>query len=135
MKRLLLPILFLCLGISVRAATYYIDFSTGSDLNDGTTNTSPWKHQPYMQGWSGAYTHAAGDQLIFKGGVTWDSTCYPVTITSGGSAGNNDYYGVDMTWFTGKSWTRPIFNGSYAATSGTNFFFVGTTNFITFDAL
>lgn len=129
-------ILSFLLVANCSATTYYIDFASGSDSNNGTSKTTPWKHQPYMQGRMGGYTHAAGDQFIFKGGVTWDRTCYPVTISSGGNSGKNDYYGVDTSWYVGGSWSRPIFNGSYADSSGkTNFFFVGTTNYITFDNL
>jgi hypothetical protein len=60
-----------------------------------------------------SYTHAAGDQFIFKGGVTWTS-CFPfVPSTKGSAAAGNDYYGVDLTWFNGSSFARPIFDGAY----------------------
>jgi hypothetical protein len=51
------------------AATYYIDYSAGSDVNNGTSKTTPWQHAPGMTGFSGRYTHQAGDHFIFKGGV------------------------------------------------------------------
>jgi hypothetical protein len=53
------------------ATTYYIDYSSGLDSNNGTSKSTPWKRDPYMVGFAGSYTHAAGDIHIFKGGVTW----------------------------------------------------------------
>jgi hypothetical protein len=94
------------------SATHYIDYVRGSDSNDGTTKSTPWKHCPGMVGFVGTYTHAAGDQFIFKGGVTWPASVLSLKISTGGESGNPDYYGVDQTWHTGSSWTRPIFNGS-----------------------
>lgn len=105
-------IIFLLLAARALGATYYIDFATGSDANNGTAKATPWKHHPYMQGRTGVtYTHANGDQFIFKGGVTWDHTCFAMDLSTGGASGNSDYYGVDLTWYTGGSWTRPIFDG------------------------
>ena len=49
--------------------TYYIDYATGNDSNAGNCTTTPWKHQPYMNGSTVTYTHRAGDKFIFKGGV------------------------------------------------------------------
>lgn len=92
------------------ATTYYIDFSGGSDSNTGTTKAAPWKRHPYMKGWTGTYTHSSGDSFVFKGGVTWDITCFTWVLTTGGANGNIDTYGVDKTWFTGGAWTRPKFS-------------------------
>jgi hypothetical protein len=47
--------------------------------------------------------------------VTWDSTCFPFDITAGGGVGNRDYYGVDATWYTGGSWSRPVWDMEYIA--------------------
>ena len=101
----------------VHAATYYVDFAGGADGNNATNKATPWKHHPYMTGWTGSYSHRAGDSFIFRGGVTWNKTCLPMTITSGGSASAQDYYGVDQSWFAGDSWARPIFS---AQNNGTN---------------
>jgi hypothetical protein len=103
--------LSLLLALPVSAATYYFDYATGSDANNGTSKSTPWKHHPSMEPFSGSYTHVAGDQFIFKGGVTWPNAALPMYIRTGGTAGNLDYYGVDQTWFTGASWARPIFDG------------------------
>jgi hypothetical protein len=97
--------------------TFYIDYASGSNSNPGT-KASPWKTHPYMQtssactgsGSAPSYSHQAGDQFIFKGGVSWPAACFQMTITAGGTASAVDYYGVDQTWFVGSSWTRPLFD-------------------------
>ena len=128
MKKILLLALLLFSVFTAKAGnTYYIDFATGSDANSmaqAKSKTTPWKHHPYMTGWTGTYSHAAADQFIFKGGVTWDNTCFPLANTNDGSAGNVDYFGVDQTWFTGGAWTRPIFNNG--GTSATKFIWAGS---------
>ena len=101
------------------AATYYIDYSSGSDSNNGQSESSAWQRAPGMNGFAGSYSHVAGDQFIFKGGVTWPNSVFTFTPIGGGNSSVNDYYGVDKTWFTGSSWARPIFN-SQGATVGTN---------------
>ena len=123
------------------AATYYIDYSTGSDANSGLSKTSPWQHQPYMKGFTGTYTHQAGDVFIFKGGVTWaysaSDPIFPMTIKAGGSTSAPDQYTVDKTWYDGSSYTPPIFDGCQtaeglnvcglngAATLGANSYLIG----------
>ena len=114
----------------VTGRIFYIDFSSGSDSNSGTSTNSSWKLAPGMTGFSGSYSHQAGDRFIFKGGVTWDYTALPLKITIGGTASNGDYYGVDKTWYTGSSWTRPIFDGGYAVS---NIIDVGSNSYITID--
>lgn len=91
--------------------TFYIDWDAGVDTNDGLSKQSPWKRHPYMSGFAGTYTHQAGDHAIFKGSVVWPSSCFPMSVSAGGSDTNSyDYYGVDFTWFSGSAWTRPIFD-------------------------
>jgi hypothetical protein len=115
MKSLLIAILFY--PMSLFAATYYVDYSTGSDSNPGTSKSSPWQRQPYMRGFGGHYTHASGDRFIFKGGVTWPASCFPLSIVTGGSGSTNDYYGVDSTWFAGSAWVKPKFDGTYSVST------------------
>ncbi len=101
---------------------YYFDFVGGADANAGTSTGAPWKHHPFFQGWTGTYNHAVGDCFYFKGGVTWDSSNWRLNITSGGGTSNQDYYGPDPThtWFTGGSWSRPIWDyGAAVLPSGT----------------
>ena len=100
------------LAINASGATYYIDWVSGLDSNNGTSINTPWKRHPFMRGWTGSYSHVAGDRYIFKGGVTWPGSCWRMDITVGGSAAKYDYYGVTNNWFTGASWSRPIFDGT-----------------------
>lgn len=93
------------------AATYYIDYASGNDYNNGTTKSAPWKRCPGMNGFSGSYSHSAGDKFIFKGGVTWPSTCFQLYISYGGSSGSIDQYTVDETWYSGTSYSAPVFDG------------------------
>jgi hypothetical protein len=65
--------IFLSSQIAI-AATYYIDYVSGLDSNNGTTTSTPWKHAPGMVGFAGSYSHSAGDVFVFKGGVTWTAT-------------------------------------------------------------
>ena len=72
-----------------------------------------------------SYTHQAGDQFIFKGGVTWPAACFDMYIPSGGSASAQDYYGTcggqssapaacsGATW-PSTGWTRPLFDLNYS---------------------
>jgi len=92
--------------------TYYIDYANGNDNNNGTCSNSAWKRQPYMSGFSGSYTHYAGDRFIFKGGIIWPSNALPLLIAGiRGNSSNYDYYGVDKRWYSGSSWSRPVFDG------------------------
>src|SRR5262245_2456908 len=95
-------LLFLLLVPCCFATTYYIDYATGSDSNNGRATTTPWKRHPYMTGWAGSYTHVAGDVFIFKGGVTWPAACFPLKPGAGGSStGGSDIYKGDPSWYAG----------------------------------
>jgi len=108
-------IALLLIPLAAFAATYYVDYSSGVDTNTGTTKSTPWKHHPYMQTFTGTYTHAAGDIFIFKGGVTWQWTTgdrmFPLYVNAGGGSGTLDQYTVDTNWYNGSSWSLPIFDG------------------------
>lgn len=99
-------------------ATYYIDHTSGNDASAGTSTVTAWKRHPYMTGWTGSYSHAAGDLFIFKGGETWPKECFPMVVAAGGSSGAGyDRYTTDAAWYTGGSWTRPCFDNEYFETS------------------
>ena len=139
MRRLaaLVIVIVVSLG-SARAATYYVDYAGGSDSNAGTSKTAPWKLHPFMVGFTGTYTHAAGDQFIFKGGVAWPNSVFPMLLKGGGTSAGFDYYGVDKTWFSGASWTRPRFDLQGKETATTNRvvdFNNPSKNFITFQSI
>jgi hypothetical protein len=130
--------LFVLVAASVSGfagTTYYIDCSTGSDNNNGTTKLTPWAHAPGMTGTvkgvgpgtidiangsggmncgSGSCT-LAGDQFIFKGGATCGAADFPWTWRESGTSASPLYIGVDKTWYAGSSWTRPILDPGGAA--------------------
>ncbi|MHB8652840.1 MAG: hypothetical protein ACYDA9_03075 [Terriglobia bacterium] len=134
--RLLALVGFFLAGSQAFAATYYIDFTNGSDLSLGITKALPWQHAPGMQGCTGlclvkqTVGVLPGDNIILKGGVTWPNAALGWNfIWSGTSSATNPgcsgpgciYIGVDQTWFSGASWTRPILNAggsTVAATAG-----------------
>jgi hypothetical protein len=99
---------------SASATTYYVA-ANGSDSNNGTSKTTPWLHAPGMRGCSGicaSTSPSAGDSIILRGGDTWSSSSFPWTWKWSGSSGNAiQVGGLDQTWFTGGSWTRPILSG------------------------
>jgi len=99
---------------------FYIS-AAGSDTNSGTTEASPWLHAPGMIGCtancalidngSGNPGNARpGQGFIVRGGDVWHSANLPWTWRSAGSSGSPIYLGVDTTWYTGSSWTRPVLN-------------------------
>lgn len=104
---LLLGCALLALGSPLQAATYYIDYVSGSDSNSGTSKSAPFRRHPFMKSFGGNYRHAAGDRFIFKGGVTWPNACFQMKVSAGGSSANPDYYGTDESWYNGSSWSRP----------------------------
>lgn len=112
---------------------YYVDFSSGSDSNSGTSESSPLKHAKGMQGCSGncsAMSLGGGIGVIFRGGVTWDYTIWPWAPGASGSGGSDSsggctgssclYLGVDKSWFAGGSWSRPVFSGGDFSNPGAN---------------
>lgn len=99
-------------------STHYVA-ANGSDSNNGTSENTPWLHAPGMPSCAAtceSYTPVAGDQIIFRGGDTWhfgNPSATPYTggtwsWTWSGTSGSVIYVGVDQTWFSGSSWTRPI---------------------------
>ncbi|MFO1497476.1 MAG: hypothetical protein U1G07_03605 [Verrucomicrobiota bacterium] len=110
-KRLLAGVITLLVAHAATAGTFYIDFKGGSDSNDGLSKSKAWQRHPFMKGFGGRYNHSAGDRFIFKGGVTWPSECFQLRIAAGGANDQSrDYYGVDQNWFSGNSWSQPVFD-------------------------
>lgn len=111
MRKLSLFLLFLGYFLfagCASATTYYISYSSGSNANNGTSQSTPWKTHPYMQtrssctgtGNAPAYSHSAGDQFVFKQGDSWPNACFDMVIQDGGASGNPDVYTYDPTWGT-----------------------------------
>src|SRR5208337_2472013 len=128
MRKLLYLAFFLLAALPVRATTYYVSYTHGSDSNNGLTTSTPWQHAPGMQNCTGtcnSVTLNPGDQVIFQGCVTWPSSSFTWYPKFAGTSGNPIYYGVNVTWWDSTvsgcstSWNRPIFN---AGGSGAPFY-------------
>lgn len=68
-------------------ATLYIDYESGSDANDGLSEGGAWKHLPWddnATGAAAAYSPAAGNEFILKGGVSYRGS---ITIGDPGTSG------------------------------------------------
>src|SRR5579863_4532023 len=83
-QRIVLAV-FLCIlaltpARSGHSTAYYVDFSNGSDILDGTSTNTPWKHSPGDAKASSvplAVHLRPGDQVNFKGGVTYNGQVTP----------------------------------------------------------
>lgn len=105
--------------------------NSGSDTTGDGSKANPWAHIRTMQTCTGncaAHTPVAGEGFIFKGGDTWDYTNFGMAWNYSGTASATPgvstapiYIGVDKSWYTGGSWTRPTWTcGGAAATSCAN---------------
>lgn len=143
----LLMMMSVGLGIAAAGTTHYIA-ANGSDSNNGTSKTTPWLHAPGMPNCSGScasYTPVAGDRFIFRGGDTWhfgNSSVSPYTGGTwdwgnggwSGTSANPIYIGIDQTWFSGGSWSRPILNADNATSTspvGSCAHQIGSSNVLT----
>ena len=129
---LFIMIAVLSTGTALAVTTHYIA-ANGSDSNNGTSTSTPWLHAPGMPSCTGScasYTPQPGDQFIFRGGDTWHfgnssaspytgsaPSCGPNAGTCGwvlqwnGSSSSPIYWGVNTSYYSGSSWSRPIMNG------------------------
>lgn len=101
------------------ATTYYVSSSIGSDLNNGTSSSTPWQTVAHVNG----QTFSPGDSVLFKRGDVWNESLAPA---SSGSSGNpiafdaygtgaapnlTGYYAVPSTkWevVTGNAWKAQV---------------------------
>ena len=93
-------------------ATYYVDYSSGFDGNNGTSTGTAWKHCPgdvNASSVAAAASLSAGDTVTFKGGVSYvlnaggGATCIGMNW-SGTAASPITYDGNSTgTWGTGKA--------------------------------
>lgn len=128
-------------NLPVSGNNCYFIAANGADTNNGTSESTPWLHAPGMPNCTGNcasvfsgngyfFTGAYGKGFIFRGGDTWhfgNSSVSPYTGGTwnwqwpGDTSGNTCQYegtttgcvyiGVDKTWYSGSSWTRPVLNG------------------------
>lgn len=118
--RLIACVVLWLLASPVYAATYYVDFVGGSDSNNGTSTSTPWKRVKGMVGVTGTAASAtltSGDTIVFKGGVTWTGT-FPWNPV-GGSASMITYT-TDHSWYTGGSFSQPTFDNEGNSTTYTD---------------
>lgn len=87
-------------------ATYYIDYVSGLDSNNGLSTSTPWKLVRGMVGVTGtaaAATFAAGDTIYFKAGVTWPASVLPWSVPNfSGTSGNPITYAKHSSWGSGS---------------------------------
>jgi hypothetical protein len=98
---------------------YYFSKSAGSDSANGTSESAPQQHLPGMTDYTGSITPAAGQGFILKGGDTWVAADLGVVWLWGGTSASPIYIGVDPTWYSGSSWTRPVFTCQYTSCAST----------------
>jgi len=123
-------------AMPLSAATYYVDFVGGSDSNNGTSKATPWKRTKGMAGCTGTCattTLQAGDTVVFKGGVTWTAS-YPWTFSTGSSSAMVTYT-PDRTWYTGSSYSQPVFNDQGANPGATGMANLTSGGYVTLNDL
>jgi hypothetical protein len=96
--------------------TYFVDFAAGSDAADGKSQATAWKHAPgdaNATGGPAAATLAAGDVVLFKGGVHYLGA---LAIPASGKSGAPIVYdgGSRATWGTGLA----VIDGEETRASG-----------------
>ena len=125
--RFIIAVSFVFAAHVAYAATYYVDFVSGKDGNDGLSQSTPFQHSPGDVNATlnaEALLLAAGDKVIFKGGVKYKgrinaavsgSSAAPITF-DGNSAGT---YGTGKAIIDGSEplagWSQCSLNGSKAA--------------------
>jgi hypothetical protein len=123
-------------GLPVAGANCYFVAASGSDSNNGTSESTAWLHAPGMPSCANSCLTIEnkglnpGNGIILRGGDTWhfgNSSATPYTggawdISAWwGTAGSNCqyegsqtaciYYGVDKNWYSGAAWGRPLLTG------------------------
>ncbi len=94
------------------SGTYYVDFDSGSDTNDGRSTLTAWKHAPGDTNATGnakSTVLVAGNTVLFKGGVVYRGN---IVIPASGTASTPITYKGDG-WGTSKA----IIDGSTSITS------------------
>ncbi len=107
-KKRLSVALFLALTLSLPAlaGTFYVDAVNGSDTNNGTSTSTPWKSLTKVSG----LVFKAGDTVLLKRGCEWRGQ---IKIWGSGTAAGALTYGA---YGTGAN---PVINGAVAVSSWT----------------
>ncbi|MCX6376849.1 MAG: right-handed parallel beta-helix repeat-containing protein [Armatimonadetes bacterium] len=99
--------------------TYYVDFASGADTNNGTSAATPFKH---CHGDAGATDTAAashlapGDIVYFRKGVTYSGV---ISVDASGTSGNVITFGT-TSWGTGTYATIDCGGTDYAINMASN---------------
>lgn len=67
----IVAILFAHSAICLAGSTYYVDYVSGLDSNNGLVKSRPWKRVPGMDNQTTGKALLPGDTICLKGGVTW----------------------------------------------------------------
>ncbi len=82
----LIIVSFFGVPVSAVNTVYYVSYSTGSDSNNGTSSTTPWKTLAKVS----SLSFGSGDQILLKCGDEWNET---LTLNGGGTMSNPVYVG------------------------------------------
>ena len=103
--RLLLAVFVCWLNSPVRAATYYVDATSGADGNSGLSSSQAWKTLEKVN----SSTFAPGDRILFAAGSRWEGKLNPKGSGSPGKPIVIDRYGRGA---------RPVIDGAGATGDG-----------------
>lgn len=103
---LILICFFMLIPVFAQATNYYVDASSGSDTNSGTTVTTPWKTIAKVN----SKTFLPGDSILFKRGEVWREQ---LIASTSGTAGSPITFGA---YGTGA---KPVISGADAVTGWT----------------
>ncbi|MDH5811890.1 MAG: right-handed parallel beta-helix repeat-containing protein [Candidatus Verstraetearchaeota archaeon] len=95
--------LLILYGLPASGTEYYVDYENGSDLNNGTSPTTPWKHCPGDERATDKPAMTAlspGDIVNLKGGVHYRGS---FSITWSGEPDRPIVYRTAPGWGTGKA--------------------------------
>jgi len=87
------------ISVSSVATVYYVDSAAGSDSNNGTSTSAPWKTLAHVS----SHSYAAGDQILLKKGSTWREQ---MSVPSSGASGK------PITIGAYGSGSPPLINGA-----------------------
>lgn len=122
-KRLYLLIVLAIIAMPCGAwganTSYYVDATSGNDINSGLSNAQAWKTISKVNSFP---SFASGDNVYFKCGETWTfSANEKLTVDWSGTSGDpvviGAYYMAGSTEVHGVSGNRPVFDGNYIAPS------------------
>ncbi len=109
---------------SVEAASYFVDFSGGSDAAAGTAQGTAWKHCPgdaNATGVAAATMPAAGDTVFFKGGSIYQGAVQVNNYGGSSLASPVTFMSAEATWGSG----RAVFDCYHDGITNSHAFLIG----------